>query len=178
MDINSDLIFSFFHNNLKELLGNSFQGNYLFRYLDDLGAKTCVLEPKYIDKDYMIDYQKFYSRAFEDIERTTKRVHFFTEDFSPTKFKKLLKDGNTKYLGDYLGFVVVKPISDSNGNSLLGRTLLKPPSSEEGDFVSEKDSASLFGIPLKIESLPFQESVLFLFLLFPFPLLLLFLSLL
>jgi hypothetical protein len=59
-----------------------------------------------------------------------------------------------------LGFVVIRPIKDSDGNPLIGRSLLKTyPSKEDGDkrfFVSVDYDVSLFGIPLKVKSLPFQ----------------------
>jgi hypothetical protein len=75
--VSDDYVFSFFSNNLKGHLGDSRQGKYLIKYLRLLNANTCVFEDRYIDKDYMIDYQKFYSRAFGDDGKFTKRIHFF-----------------------------------------------------------------------------------------------------
>jgi hypothetical protein len=84
--IASDIVFPFSPTALKSHFGNSYQAQYLIRYLSDLNAKTCVYEEEYIDRDYIIDYQKFYSRSFENHKRFTKRVHFFTVDFSAAKF--------------------------------------------------------------------------------------------
>jgi hypothetical protein len=142
-------------------MGNTHQGKYLIRYLANLDAKTCVLEEKYVDKDYLIDYQKFYSRSFDNLDKFTERVHFFTEDFSEDKFLKSLKNNNIGYLQrSYLGFVVIRPIEGSDGNRLIGRTLLKTFSEkvngEKRSFIRAEYNVSLFGLPLKVKSLPFQ----------------------
>ena len=44
-------------------LGQSRICTYLYEYLAEIGAKTCLHEPDYIDTDYLIDYSKFYSRS-------------------------------------------------------------------------------------------------------------------
>jgi hypothetical protein len=161
MPHNGDIVFPFSSDSLRGLLGNSYQGNYLLDYLSGLNAKTCILEGDYIDKDYMIDYQKFYSRSFFGYKRITKRIHFFATDFSPDDFEKSLENSNVKDLQEsYLGFAVIKPIEDSNKNPLIGRSILKTCPSKAGDekrfFISRDYCASLFGIPLTVESLPFQ----------------------
>ena len=160
--IDSDIIFSFFSDNLIRHMGTSYQGKNLLRYLKALGAKTCVLEKEYIDKDYMIDYQKFYSRSFGNNGKVTKRMHFFTEDFSAEEFKKSLEDNDINYMEYlnelYLGFVVIKPIKDKNVQPFIGRTLLKPPEKEgkKDSFIDGDYDASLFGVPLALRSVPFQ----------------------
>jgi hypothetical protein len=92
---NTDFIFPFTYENLITYFKNGSQGggeedypqvNYLFYYLEYLNAKTCILEKEYIDKDYLIDYQKFYCRSFEKYERFTKRIHFLSEDVSQDNF--------------------------------------------------------------------------------------------
>jgi hypothetical protein len=158
--MDTTFIFSFSYDNLTKCFKSNSQANYLFYYLKNLNAKTCILEKEYIDKDYLIDYQKCYCRSFEKHERFTKRIHFFNENISEASFQKSL-EGDYEHLKEsYLGFVVVKPIKDMDGKPLIGRTLLKTYPDEEGVkkrfFVKEDFSASLFGIPLNIKSLPFQ----------------------
>jgi len=159
--INGDIVFPFSSDSLRRLLGNSRQENYLLDYLSGLNAKTCVLEGEYIDKDYLIDYQKFYARSFLEFKRFTKRIHFFTTDFSPDDFEKSLENGNVKYLQEsYLGFVVVKPLEEHGDPLIIGRSILKtyPPKAGDGKrfFISRDYYSSLFGIPLTVKSLPFQ----------------------
>ena len=145
-------------------LGNSEVSNYLLKYLKAIKTETCVFEDHYVDKDYLIDYSKFYARSFEPIERRTKRFHFFSFSFSKTEFTTALKKNDTEFFkkleDNYCGFIVVKPIKDRYDHFLIGRTLLKTyPSSignETRKYLMETYKISLYGIPLTIESLPFQ----------------------
>lgn len=156
-----NLLFSYSPINLKRYLDDSFQARYLISYLNDLSCRTCILEDNYVDKDYLIDYQKFYARSFSNEERYTKRIHFLTNDFSEPEFEESLKTGNiTSLQKSYLGFIVVRPIKGSDRNRLIGRTILKSYPMKIGDerriFIKNNNEASLFGMPLSVESLPFQ----------------------
>lgn len=162
---NQQIVFSFTPANVIQQLGKSEQGTYLFWYLKILGAKTCVLENQYIDHDYMIDYQKYHSRSFDTDGNITKRLHFFAIDFSEEKFQEYLQNNDVGYLqkpDSYLGFVVIRPITNKYGFPLIGRTLVKTyPKKVEGEnysrhFLTCEYPVSLYGIPLKIDSLPFQ----------------------
>ena len=55
---------------------NIYNIQYIFRYLDGK-CKTVLIEKEYIDKDYLIDYSLFYSRAFQEVPRFTQRIHYF-----------------------------------------------------------------------------------------------------
>jgi len=149
-------------NQAEDDLGKSNQGQYLYNYIKKLGAKAYIVEQKYIDKDFLIDYSKFYARSFEDITKYTSRLHFFSIPLSESNLNQALlnctKEHLRKFNDAYLGFVVIKPICDSNENRLIGRTVLHPLNKEnkQYSFLSIAESVSLFGIPLTIESLPFQ----------------------
>lgn len=110
-------------------LGHSNIAEYLFKYLNDLKAKTYVIENEYIDKDYLIDYSNFYARSFDVKEKFTLRLHFFSAYFPKEDIKQVLIECDDKILEKlndrYLGFIVIKPIPDSNGNPIIGRTILK-----------------------------------------------------
>jgi len=151
----------------NSLLGDSHISQYISKYLSSVKAKTVLLEKDYIDKDYIIDYSYFYSRSFQDIDRKTERIHFFSEDFSQKEFIKLLEntdetlsESSKRICSSYLGFTVIKPIHDKKKNSLIGRTLLKTYPSLDGEderhFVNDTHKLSIYGIPFSIESLPFQ----------------------
>jgi len=77
---------------IRDHIGVSNQAENIYKYLQDeeIGAKTAVIEPQYIDKDYFIDYAGFYARSFEKIERCTKRVHFFSGQFDQAAFENIL----------------------------------------------------------------------------------------
>ncbi|MFZ3384456.1 MAG: hypothetical protein WA144_11075 [Candidatus Methanoperedens sp.] len=164
----SKLVNVFDFDQIIQILGQSKQSKYIFNYLLYFNCKTFILEDNYIDKDYLIDYSKFYARSFDNLNKYTKRIHFFSEKISTNGFNKILREGHEKenniLENSYLGFVVVKPIKDVYGNNLIGRTLLKTyprnvKYSSQDDhrfYIKNIHRVSLFGIPLKIDSLPFQ----------------------
>jgi len=108
-------------------VGRSQQAENILNYLlVNLDAQTAVIEFKYVDKSYLIDYSKFFSRSFEDVDRFTKRIHFFSNLFSQEEFECAVKENkedikDTKGLlsdliANYLGFVVIKPLRDNKEN--------------------------------------------------------------
>ncbi|MFS2015058.1 hypothetical protein ACEN88_00585 [Massilia sp. CT11-108] len=134
---------------------------FLEVYLQQLGARTIVLEPAYIDKDFLHDYTGYYVSCFHNYRRVTARLHFFSSEFTQEHFVALLS-GEASPLSiatlqdSYLGFVVVKPLPQT----IIGRTCLKTYPSEKGrrNFpVVQRYTANLAGISLSVESLPFQE---------------------
>jgi len=162
-----DIIIPF--SDSKQVLGNSRVADYIYKYLEEQGAESCIVEREYIDKDFLIDYSKYYSRSFnKGGKRLTTRLHFFSCCLTHNDFERIFSNGNKedkendkKYLNDnYLGFTVLKPITDFENNPLIGRTLLKTYPEEDGDakrvFLKDTYSVSLYGIPLTVESLPYQ----------------------
>jgi len=135
-----DLIIPF--SDSKQILGKSSVADYIYRYLEEQGAESCIIEHEYIDKDFLIDYSKYYSRSFnKGSKRLTTRVHFFSCHLTHIDLERILSNGNKedkendkKYLNDnYLGFTILKPINDFENNPLIGRTLLKTYPEEDGD---------------------------------------------
>ena len=146
-------------------LGQSSICTYLYEYLEAIKAKTCLHEPDYIDKDYLIDYSKFYSRSFEKFDKTTDRYHFFSSSFSQIKFKRALENNDADFFrvlqGSYLGFVVLKPVTDIHKHKLIGKAVLATYPETDGKdtrcFLTNEHNVSLYGIPLKVKTLPFQQ---------------------
>jgi len=151
-------------------LGASPQAVYISDHLKLLSAKTLLIEYDYIDKDYIIDYSKFFSRSHQGFRRLTDRLHFFSIPFSQEKFEaelnKSIEIESSDFISElrngYLGFVVLKPILDGENSCLIGRTLLKPNDKPENiythkKFIRKYNKINLYGIPLIIEALPFQE---------------------
>jgi hypothetical protein len=158
----TQLVYPF--SDTPRFLGSSLISDYIRRYLTAKEAKTIIVERDYIDKDYMIDFSKFYSRSFNIDNKRTTRIHFFDQVFSEDEFRSILFTGEKEKVDQldahYLGFSVVKPIKDKNQHDLIGRTLLKTYKNEEGDFrrkyLKSNHEVSLFGIKLNIDSLPYQ----------------------
>ena len=136
---------------------------YLCKYLAEtggIGAKTIVIENKYLSKSYLIDYSNFYSTCFNHYERFCKRVHFFSDDFNKRKFTALIKNPGSKLSkiwDGYLGYIVIKPLP----KVLIGATVLKTYQSTSIDKryfpATKKYKVNIFGKELTIKSLAFQE---------------------
>jgi len=120
---------------LAECLGG---GNHrvvasIIRHLIVTGAKSYLIESRYIDRDYSSDYRRFYAQTFKTYDRHCKRVHFFAEDLQVigsqpnwTDRTEVLQKTSKR---SYLGFCVVRPLP----NASIGRTVLR------GDGLAGKD---------------------------------------
>lgn len=144
-----------------EVVRGKLHYRYFSDYFSELDAKSIVVESDYVDHDYLEDYAAYYVRCFESYERGTTRLHFFSLEFTEANFRDALTDPGAwlkpGLLQDhYLGFVVVKPLP----NTIIGRTCLKTYPSDSGrrEFpILRKFAVNLFGIPLEIDSLAYQE---------------------
>jgi len=136
-------------------------------YLPPFGVQSFFKEENYVDKDYLIDYAKFYSRSFEKYDKFTERVHFFKGNVSEEDLTRILtrydEELYEKIFESYLGFVVVKPVKNSRNHKIIGRTVLKTyDEAVEGHplqkriMIKQKNSINLFGLQLEIDALPFQ----------------------
>jgi hypothetical protein len=163
--LNQNTFFKVFETDflLKEKKFFQYGFMYLFKYLKDLGCKTIVVEKNYIDKNYLIDYTKYYARCFVDYPKKCKRIHFFNTPFSEKNFLSLIKqeDSSSLSLGElnesYLGFSVVRPLPET----IIGRTVLRTYDKHNNGFCfrSVRDyNVNLFGLPLVVkQSLAHQE---------------------
>ena len=46
---------------------NKIQIDYIYRYLKDIKCKSVLLEPVYIDKDYLEDYKQYYDQTVKKL---------------------------------------------------------------------------------------------------------------
>lgn len=151
------------------------QLDYLYGYLDELRElrekeKVYFLaEPDYIDRDFINDFARFYSKCMHPYPNKCLRVHFFTNkvdsDFLATVIKDLqLKkpEESEEYLkleSNYLGFVIFRPLA----KPFVGRTVLRVYPEETGRnrqrhyTCTRKYEVNLAGIPLEVIGLAFQE---------------------
>ncbi|HEX4422498.1 MAG TPA: hypothetical protein VH165_31505 [Kofleriaceae bacterium] len=99
------------------------QAIYLRRYLEDLGAKTVVVEPYYFDRDYLSEFAAFYCVSASGYPNICQRLHFFDQDLDRSMLQHALSNDDAslhQLRSAYLGFVVLRPIPGSP----LGRTVL------------------------------------------------------
>ena len=133
---------------------------YFRNYFEALKAKTIVSEADYIDRDYLEDFAGYYVRCFPNYARRCRRLHFFDFTFSHADFANLLASpannrSFARFQRGYLGFIVVKPLPET----IIGRTCLRTYiEKDERCFpITRQYEANLFGIPLTVKSLAYQE---------------------
>lgn len=140
-------------------------------YLSEMKVATAVIETDYVDRDYLDDYVRFYSRCYMPYHRRCHRIHFFSAEYEKEFIERLLaqsdvraKEGNDGKAGDddfadfaknYLGFVVIRPLP----TGVVGRTCLKPYPNENGRryTVLCDVKVSFFGREFTIRCMPFIQ---------------------
>jgi len=155
-------------NLVKESFGSDFpdifrkeQIGYIYRYLNDLGAKTILLEFDYIDRDYLEDYSRYYVKRFSGSGSKCARLHFFSTEVDHRTIERALtlpsvNPVKSSLAEEYLGFIVIKPLP----KTFIGRTCLRtyPSMHKEGRrVISRQYDVDLFGIKLSVDSVAFQE---------------------
>jgi hypothetical protein len=135
---------------LSRYLGSHFPNPFL-RCVDvarRLGAVTVVIETRYMDLDFRSEFSSFYSKQFADIPDSTHRLHFFKSHLTEkTMWNKARKQ-------DYLGYIVVRPIS----TGLVSRALLPPPPKlRDAIRTAVTETVNLFGQDLEVTGVPFSQ---------------------
>lgn len=136
--------------------GDTEQARYIINYAKHLECAKMYIEEKYTDKDYMMDYQSFYSRSFEEIPNTVKRVFFFSDKISS---ENLIGGEMSDDIVQELcaGFTSIKPVEDGKGNSIIGRTVLKHyDAGKRKVFLETKQHAHMVGREMNFKTLPFK----------------------
>jgi hypothetical protein len=142
--------------------------SFLVKYAKKIQPKTVIVENEYIDRDFLEDYVAYHARSFHDYGKRCTRILLFSSKFSLEDLNSMLaQDGNSKegflrdFISSYLGYIVVRPLP----RKMIGRTALKTYPAQSisdpsciryyrGTFPCK---SNLFGIPLSVDSLPFQE---------------------
>jgi len=161
-------VLPFNSTNLCSALSNNYTGSdlifekrhflYLEEYLEELDARTILIEYEYLSKSFLSDFSFYYARCFVEYPKFCSRIHFFNEKITATTFKKALF-GKSKILErSYLGHIVVKPIP----STIIGPTILKTYNRylEDGErvfFGTRSYKAHLFGEVFELDTLAFQE---------------------
>jgi hypothetical protein len=133
---------------------------YLFEYLLAIGTKTILVEPEYIDGDYLDDYSGYYVKCFTPFKRFCSRIHFFSSDFDEQFIRDAVSGQSAENIAaltpTYLGFTVARPLPEA----IIGRTVLGTYPDDGGRrhySCTRVYQVNLFGLRLKVNSLAFQE---------------------
>lgn len=142
----------------------------IVKYLADLKkARTIVVERDYVDRDFLDDYARYYSRCFDDYKRKCIRLHFFAGSsmgaaFTQTEIEKRITHPDAvdefgqKVPDDlqsrYLGFVVVRPLL----SALVGRTYLIANETAGNQYRALQEfGVSFWGRKLSVRCMPFLQ---------------------
>lgn len=162
-------------NLVRECFGYDFpdifekaQVDYIFNYLNNLPdgnkAKSVLLEYNYVDKDYLEDFSRYYVKRFGNDGHKCARLHFFSREVDHRRVTEILEggkgaDGKMVELNNaYLGFMVIKPLP----RTFIGKTCLTvlpdaATSAKTKKRLAREYKVDLFGIPLSVRSIAFQE---------------------
>lgn len=128
----------------------------LIQHVLGLGAAYAVLEEPYTDVDYSADYQAIYAGAFKPYPRHTERLHLFSRDVSDILEASFKDQAEASFDDDYLGFVVIRPISQGP----IGRTVLRFPKFDDlivRCAARAKFRSHIAGAELEIVGAPFIQ---------------------
>lgn len=131
--------------------------DFLADYLGEkLKAVTMICQDPVTDKDFLAEYEAFYSKTFMNYDKKCKRLHFFSifpnENESALDFldraSSLAKTSNI-----YLGFVTLRPIRTCP----IGPTIIAPGEDCRYLKVCDKFLVTISGAEFSIEGTPFLQ---------------------
>jgi len=152
------------------MCGETNSTRYIRKYIcsEKIEAEFAVIEDNYIDRDFCVDYSKYYSSSHTKVSRVCRRIHFFKKPQTGDLQGLFASSKGTAILQElYCGFTVIDGISkDKNGclKGHVGRTALRTYCKDKDGcgkrngksfFHAYPQKVSLFGHELIINSLPF-----------------------
>lgn len=131
-------------------------------HLRNAGAVSAIIEAEYLDRDFTAEFGAFYSKVFKRHTKICQRIHFFrkpiasagggaTPNHVVNELESLSKDG------DYLGFVVVRPISHAPLGRVNVAAPVSPPDTYSDVLVRSDQKVHLMGAELSVVGVPFTQ---------------------
>ncbi|WP_126012932.1 hypothetical protein [Sphingomonas sp. ABOLH] len=133
--------------------------SYLQEYLRTLACASIIVEPGYVDRDFLEDFSAYHVRSFHPYARLCTRLHFLKTPLTQDQLTKamLRKEGAPNLQNSYLGFVVLRPLP----LTVIGRTCLRtyPATGQKQRIFPTlyRQEIDLYGMRLHVESVAFQE---------------------
>jgi hypothetical protein len=112
------------------------------------GARTVVVETRYIDAHYRSEYSAYYSRIFASVPDSTHRLHFFSRHLEQADMSRLPANPG------YLGYIIIRP----SPTGPVARAMLRPPA-EMATAVrtAVTERIHFFGQRLDVSGAPFTQ---------------------
>jgi hypothetical protein len=142
--------------------GGRAQVEYLWSYLEEIGAGCFLREVNYVDRHYLDDFTHYYARAFRPPDPHCVRLHYFrcgvdelNRLFDAFYTAEDRADVERQIQKHYLGFVVRRPLRGAR----IGRTVLRTYEGDRGRrfTVVRPYRVNLGAIRLRVDGLAFQE---------------------
>lgn len=167
----SGIFYRYRENLIQKITQSKQQVEVFSKYFGTIGVTHFIIENEYIDNDYLKDYKNLYSTFFREENRTTKRVHLFKipqEEWDEIRGKEIFdfvdvnKEDSIKtsvaYLNNYYcGFSVLRPLGKKPISKTCIRTYDEDLAKDRRYMALRNYSANLYGLPLQIKTMPFQE---------------------
>lgn len=133
--------------------------SYLQEYLRTLACASIIVEPGYVDRDFLEDFSAYHVRSFHPYAKLCTRLHFLKSPLTQEQLTKamLRKEDAPNLQNSYLGFVVLRPLP----LTVIGRTCLRtyPATAQKQRIFPTlyRQDVDLYGIRLHVDSVAFQE---------------------
>jgi len=134
----------------------------ILEQLNESGVKSAIIEHDYLDRDYSEEFKAFYATLFPRYRRHTKRLHFFRQDIS-AQVSSLGALETANFLtthskdGDYVGFIVIRPVRDAPLGRVVLNVLQPPPDIHTAIEVRGDYEVHLLGATLVVRGAPFTQ---------------------
>ncbi len=142
---------------IRQSLHFRFFTEYLGAHPEALNAQTILTEEPYVSRSYLADYAHYYAFSFTPYQRHCRRVHFFSIAFTRPELDRALTDDPAHPIWQaYLGYIVVKPLPNP-----IGPTLLQPYAASAAAQrcypATREYPVNLLGRVLKVRTLLYQQ---------------------
>lgn len=136
---------------------------YVQNHLKGLDVSSVLVEPNYVDWDFLDQHTSFYSSSMLGIPNLCRRVHYFSGTAVTREQLRKALTGDlaalTNLQDHYQGFVVIRPIQ----NAPLGRTVLRWQEDHERETTPRVIPAArpyavhIAGLTLTVTGLSWQQ---------------------
>jgi hypothetical protein len=117
-----------------------------------LGAKAAVIQRRVQDNDFLAEFNAYYSRQFAHVGQHCVRIHFFREP-APRRISVLKYLDRRKVPGSYLGFITLRPVSQTP----VGGSIISGKSAPEFVRCADEFPVHLAGVELSVRGTPFMQ---------------------
>ncbi|MAL79107.1 MAG: hypothetical protein CMN55_08345 [Sneathiella sp.] len=135
----------------------------LIEQLKALSATYVLIENEYIDRDFSASFSEFYSTVFKRHNKFCRRMHFFKSDLgkifaqhdSPEIISRSIQTAADN--GEYLGFVVVRPIAHAPIGSAVIKFSHLHANLVAHLLVKARYEVHLLGATLSVDGIPLTQ---------------------